>query len=96
MNPPSSLSPAETIYESVKKTRRAMIRRALKRAAKALEEAAFYTRIDHPEGGIFIEGDGTINALAQLDETKLGGHCRSTVILESARFEKASIGVGAW
>jgi len=85
-------TPAESL-ENIRKARLKMINRRIRKAADLLEEAAFILQIDHPEGGIFIEGEGSINALQQRDDEK---GTREHGILASARFEKSLISVGAW
>ncbi len=78
--------------DRVRAERRRTIQRKLNRVADLLGEIAFYVQIDHPEGGVFIEGEGSVNAVAQLDDCK----GREESVIASARVDKAVVTVGGW
>jgi len=82
---------AAAAIEAQKKKNLAIIRRKINAAAIALEEAAFLIRVHNPEGGVFIEGDGSINVVTNTDDT-----IRHRCVVADARFDKSLISVGAW
>ncbi len=87
---PAPKTAAEAL-ERVKQERAEMVRKDLNRIADLLERANFIHKIDHPEGGIFIEGEGTINALSNLNESVRQHH-----IVASVHVPKGTFDCGAW
>jgi hypothetical protein len=85
------MTPAEKIMQKNRQARKRMIQRKLDRISVLIAESAFLLRIDHPEGALFVEGEGSINALTDTHDLR-----REHSVLASARFDKGDCHCGAW
>lgn len=78
-------------YASVLEWRKKRVQKLINSAADKLIEAHFLHKMDHPDGVIFIEGEGSINALSQANED-----VRQYNMVASVQVPKGTFDCGAW